>query len=127
MNILSVCIIGIFAVVCSVSLRKTCPEAAALLPVSAAVMAALSMLPYAGSIISEISVLSDKAMISSAHLQALIKSVGITVLTKMTADICRENGSQSVASQVELYGRLAILLIALPLYEELVRTAAEVL
>ena len=125
MNIVSVCVVGIFAVICSASLRKSCPEAASLLPISAAVTAALFMLPYAQSVISEITSFSDKAMINEAHLKALIKAVGITILTRTTADICRENGSQSVASQVELCGRLSILITALPLYGELVRTAAE--
>lgn len=119
MNMIPVCAVGIFAVICSAALRKTNPEIAALIPVSAVVMIALLMLPYAESAVAAVSGFSEKAMINETYLKALIRSVGICYITQITADICRENGSASTASQVELYGKLAILLIACPLYRDM--------
>ena len=119
MDMISVCAVGIFAVICAAALRKYSGEAAALMLISAVIMLTFIALPYAESMIRQIRMFSDAAFVKTEYLQALLKSVGICYLTHITADICRENGGQSTASQVELCGRLAILMIACPLYADI--------
>ncbi len=120
MNIISVCVIAVFAVICSAALRSYGSEIAGLLTLAAVVMLSLLALPYAQSVIVSITGLSEQAAVRTEYVQALIKSVGICFLTRISADICRENGGQSAASEVELCGRLAILMIACPLYADLI-------
>ena len=124
---LSVCAAAAFAALCAAALRKYSAEVSALVLVAAAVMSALLALPYIESILSQIAAFSEAAAVSEKYMTALIKSVGICLLTQLTADICRENGAQSAASQAELCGKLAILLIACPLYADLLAAVSEFL
>ncbi len=70
-------------------------------------------------------------MISSSALSEyagiLIKALGITVLTHITSEVCRDCGNSSAASYVELAGKLEILLLCLPLVSSILGTAAEIL
>lgn len=127
MNVISVCVLGVFAVICAAALRKTSPETASMLLVSAVVFIALLSLPYIERVMAQLSGLNETALIKESYLQSMIKSVGICFITQITADVCRENGGQSAATQVELYGKLAILLIACPLYADLLSLVSKLL
>ena len=59
----------------------------------------------------------------STHVTVLVKGLGIAMLTQITAGICRDCGESGIAEGVELAGRLAILLLCLPLCEELLEAA----
>lgn len=55
---------------------------------------------------------------SSEYLEILLKSLGICFLTQLAADICRDSGEGTLATQAETAGKTALLLIALPLFEK---------
>lgn len=57
----------------------------------------------------------------------VIKALGIALLTQICADICRDSGEGSAASGVELMGRLEILLLCLPMLENILSTVREVM
>ncbi len=121
-NIVSVCVLAVFAVILGAALRKENGEIAALLLTAAAVLIAFAAVPYVQRVTEQLSELSEQAAVKAEYMQALVRAVGICVLTRTGADICRENGGQSAASGVELFGRLAVLLIACPLYADLIKT-----
>ena len=56
-----------------------------------------------------------------------IKALGIAILTQICADICKESGENSLGNGVELVGKLEILLLCLPLMEQILSVAKELL
>ena len=48
-------------------------------------------------------------------------------MTQYVADICRESGESAAASGVETVGKLEILLLSLPLIDEILRVAERLL
>lgn len=65
--------------------------------------------------------------IQSYHGELLFKALGIALLTQFCADVCRESGESGAASTVELTGKMEILLLCLPLLEEILSAARELL
>lgn len=55
----------------------------------------------------------------AACFKVLIKVLGITLATNLTSDIAAEMGAASLSGKVDLAGKIAILLCALPLFETL--------
>lgn len=49
----------------------------------------------------------------------VLKGVGVCLLTQLTADICRDAGQSALASKAEWVGRVLLLLISVPLYEQI--------
>lgn len=61
----------------------------------------------------------------SEYLKIILKSLGICFVTQLGCDCCRDSGENAMASQLELAGKAAILVTALPLFSaaaEMVRT-----
>jgi stage III sporulation protein AD len=59
----------------------------------------------------------------SKYGTVLLKALGIALLSQICADICRDCGESSVASGVELAGKLEILILCLPLIVEIFEIA----
>ena len=61
------------------------------------------------------------------YAAVLFKAVGICLLTQLAGDVCRDSGESSIASKIELAGRAAILLTAMPLIQEVLAWAWELM
>ena len=61
------------------------------------------------------------------HGSLLFKALGIAVLTQCASEICRECGEAGAASGVELIGKAEILLLCLPLINDLLSEAQALL
>ena len=85
------------------------------------------LLSLSAPLISYLHKLIEATGMQQAHAEILFKGLGIAILTQCCADICRESGESGIASNVELVGKLEILLLALPLLDELLSLARELL
>ena len=64
-----------------------------------------------------------RAGVDNEYTQILFRSLGLCVITQLAADTCRDAGETAIASRVELAGRVAVLLCALPLFQRLLELA----
>ena len=83
-------------------------------------------LPYIsslGGLIGRLSSYSDLEGVTGA----VMKIVGIGYLTGITADVCRELEASSLASGVALVGRIEIIAVVSPYFEEMIRLGGELL
>lgn len=68
-------------------------------------------------ICSAVNGLFTQTGLDSDYLGIIIKSLGICYTTQIGCDCCRDSGEGALASQLELAGKAAMILIALPLFE----------
>lgn len=57
------------------------------------------------------------------YVPFLFKVVGVAWLAQIASDLCREMGSATLGGYVELFGRIEILLLCLPLVKEVLAWA----
>ena len=96
-------------------LRKTAPEQALLLIIAILAVALARCLALAAPVLEEVRALFERAGIETAYVSVLLRTTAAALVTRLCADLCRDGGSQSLATAVETAGALAVLLIALPL------------
>ena len=63
----------------------------------------------------------------SGYTGLLFKALGIAFLTNISSSVCRDSGEAGMAQGVETVGRAEILLLAVPLLEDLFDMAKEIL
>ena len=54
------------------------------------------------------------------YMAILLKSIGITYLCETCAGICRDSGFGQVAVQIEIFGKLSILILGIPVVSTLI-------
>ena len=69
----------------------------------------------------------DDIGIEPGYLEILLKIVGISYLCEFTANICREAGCVAVAGQVEISGKITMMVLSMPILIAIVGTITEVL
>jgi stage III sporulation protein AD len=74
---------------------------------------------YAAPVTDTVSAVFEKAGADKSYLNVLFRALGICYLTQFAADICRDSGEGALAVQVELAGKVSLLLLALPMFEAL--------
>jgi stage III sporulation protein AD len=127
MAILNVLGIAIIAAAIAVLLRQYKQEYAMLIGLSAGVIILLYIIIKAQPVFSELNLLMSNSGINSEYAQILIKALGICFITQLAADACKDSGETAIASKVELVGKFAILLLALPLFEQVAKLAVGLL
>ena len=119
--------VGVTAVVLSAVLKKNTPELALLLVLAAGLwMLALTAegLGAAAALMEE---LAGQAGLSEALLGPVVKTVALSILTRLTAEVCRSAGESGTAAFVETAGAALALVAAIPLVRAVAQMMGEML
>ncbi|MBM6694008.1 stage III sporulation protein AD [Pseudoflavonifractor capillosus] len=115
------------AVVCGVVVRKQAPEIALVLTLCAAVAVLVAVSGELGLIMGYIQRLAQAGGISQELITPVMKTTGIAMLCKFTADFCRDAKENGLASAVELAGTVLGLVAAMPLLQGVLSLLEELL
>lgn len=118
MNMLSVFGLALVAAAAALALKKYAPEISALIAVAAGLIILVFVLTKLLPSINTMADLLENTAVPTEYLTVLLKAVGISLGVKFTSDTCKDMGQNSIAAKVEFSGRVAILLSALPLFED---------
>ena len=118
MNGTAVLALGAIAVTgtfCALVLRKQTPELALLLALVAGCLLLWQCREWLASVLQLLDRPAELAGLSEEIVTPLIKTVGISILVRIAAQICRDGGMGSIAAALELAGSLAALVTVMPL------------
>ncbi len=108
-----------FCITACVLLKIISSETPAVKTVCAIAAACLVMIRFLDSFLSisdSLTELFDSAGLDEEYLRIIFKALGICYLTQLGCDICRDCGESAIASQLELFGKAALLIVSLPLF-----------
>ena len=113
---------AIAAAVCAVVVRKQAPE----LALTLAACAGAVILLYCSGALRAVVELMDKLMeaggLSPQVAGPVVKTAGVAIVTRLSADFCKDAGEGGLASAVELAGTVLALSAVLPLMTAVVET-----
>lgn len=75
---------------------------------------------WVSPLFSEIQNMFQMAGADSEYFKILLKSLGICYITQFACDICRDSGENAIATQLELAGKISLLILAMPLFKVLI-------
>ena len=119
--------VGATAVVLSAVLRKNTPELALLLALAAGLWMLALAADGLGAAVELMKELARQAGLSEALLGPVMKAVALSILTKLTVELCRSAGEGGVAAFVETAGMVLALAAALPLVRAVAQLMGELL
>ena len=70
----------------------------------------------------EASVFVGYVPIDTTYLHALMKMIGITYVGQFSAGLCKDAGYSAIAGQIEIFSKLSILAISMPILMALMDT-----
>jgi len=126
MDTLTVCAFSLVSLCVVVLVRQLRQE---LVPLTVAAIGII-MLGYLLLTLSPVlSFISDTAEQSGlgGYFTVLVKALAIALSCQVCSEICRDCGESSLASKVELAGKIGIIILSLPILKQLLTMAKEML
>ena len=126
-ELISVCGICICAsLICKITEKHT-KEQAVMLSITVCVFAMLLMLSDIPVIFGKADRLASMAGLDSEYITVIFKSLGVCYLTQFSADICRDCGETAAASAAEIFGKVQLIVLSLPLFEQLIESITRII
>ena len=125
MDILKISAAAICAVISGLVLKSVKSPLAVMVPLTASVVILFYIVSGLMTLISQLSALKEYLKWGQGYIGLLLKIMGITYITQLSADICRDNGYQAVAGQIEIFSKLTIAVMSMPVVLSLFEMVTE--
>ena len=126
MTVVKICMLALLGLSASMIVKQWKSDFLPLLRLGLIVLFGGVLIASAAPILSFLRGFGEEESLSP-YTQLLFKALGIAILTQLCSDVCRECGESGIAGGVELTGKLEILMLCIPLMEELLKTARALL
>lgn len=114
--------LGMIAAVLILVIREQKPMFAFLLAAFTGLYVFLALAGKIEAVIVMLQRLADRSGIPGIYLETVLKIIGIAYIAEFGAQIVRDAGQESIASKIEIAGRMFILVMAVPIIGVIIET-----
>ncbi len=122
MDMLKIAIIGIVGVLTALFLKGAKPEYSVFIGLGTGIIIFFYAISKLETILNGIYQIQAYLPLDMVYMKSLIKIIGVTYLAEFTVGICKDAGFQTIANQVEIFGKLAVLAFGMPIITALLGT-----
>lgn len=122
MNIVNVCLISIVGVITAVIVKGYKAEYGMLIMVSLSLLFFGWMLDVFGEMQNRFQSITKELEQNASFYKILFKIMGITYICEFSSGLCKDAGYSSVATQIEIMGKMLVLLSGIPILVSVIET-----
>ncbi len=115
--------LGIISALVCLLLKQYRPEYALSASIICGVVIFLTVIAQMTPLFDTIRSILEKIEGGNEYTTVIIKSLGICYVTQLASDTCQDAGERAMAGKIELAGRVAVLILALPMFTALLQIA----
>ncbi|MCL2873876.1 MAG: stage III sporulation protein AD [Defluviitaleaceae bacterium] len=115
MEIMQIVIIGIITAILAITVKKQSPDMAAIISIAGSVLIFVTILPMLSGVIGILSSIESQISIDTAYVVIVIKVIGVAYIAEFGAQICADAGETSLASKIEMSGKIIIMVLSAPI------------
>ena len=115
-----VSLIAVTAVILCIMIKKYRHELSSLLSITAGIIIFFYSLACISSVLSFVRSLIELLPIDDFYIYELIKMLGVTYAAEFAENICKDAGCQAVACQIEIFAKLTIVIMSIPIINSLI-------
>ncbi|MCL1823159.1 MAG: stage III sporulation protein AC/AD protein family [Oscillospiraceae bacterium] len=119
MNIIAIVGLGLVAAVLSIILRQYKQEFGFYIPLIAGAIILTAIIIAIRPALETVQNLMQAAGMNNIYGQTLLKGLAVCYLTQLAVDACKDAGETAIAGKLELSGKIAVVVLSLPLFNSL--------
>lgn len=127
MSLAGIMFLGIAAALTAVLFKQIKGEYSIYIIVAAAIFLFILVMSEMSSVIQAVNQIKNYIHFDDDYINILIKIVGISYLTQFSSDICKDCGYHSLANQLQIFGKISVLAVSMPVVLSLLETINQVL
>lgn len=127
MNIIQIGIIGITGALFAIQLKQQKAEYAIYICIAIGLLIFFSIVNHLEVIVETLREIGQFISLDTAYIGTLLKMLGITYIAEFASGICKDAGYQTIATQIEMFSKLTILVLSLPILLAMLQTIQDFL
>lgn len=125
MDVAKIGMIAVVGVILAVELKEHKSSVAMYLSMAVVLLIAMLLLGKLEVIVTMFRQVERLLPIPGTYLNLLFKIIGITYVADLTAGICKDAGHGSVAQQIQMFGKVSVFAVGMPLMVTLIETIVQ--
>jgi len=117
-----IAMIGIAGILMALQLKALKPEYGVYLCLGVSLLIFLSVTEQLQVIMDGLRAIQNCLPVNVGYIQTLMKIVGITYIAEFASDLCKDAGYQTIAGQIQIFGKLSVLAVSVPILTALLDT-----
>ena len=122
MTAVTIAVIGLVAVILAVQLKTVKAEYGVYLVLGAGLVIFFYGLSKLETVLETLKQIQSYIQIDTMYLGTMMKMIGITYIAEFASGICKDAGYSSLGGQIEIFGKLYILAVSMPILLALMET-----
>ncbi|MRG86555.1 stage III sporulation protein AD [Salinibacillus xinjiangensis] len=122
MEIFQIVSFGMLAGILAIIVKEQSPQIAFFIVLFTGIVIFLVLVDHIAEIFRLLATLTTKANINFMYVETILKIIGIAYIAEFGAQIIRDAGMNSIASKIELAGKIFILVLAIPILTAVIET-----
>ena len=127
MDVIQIGILGVAGALLAVQFKSGKSECGIYISVALSLVIFFAILGRLEIMIDVIKQINSYIDMDVAYVGTLVKMLGITYVAEFSSSICKDAGYQTIAQQIEIFGKLAILVLSMPVLLALLDTIKDFL
>lgn len=127
MSVLTIGILGIAGALLAVELKGLKGEYGICLVAAVGLVIFFYGITKLKTVIETIRQVQSYIRLNRMYLEVLLKMIGITYIAEFSSGICKDAGYGSLGSQIEIFGKLSVLAVSMPILLALLDTVQQFL
>lgn len=127
MSIIQIAGIGVMGTLLALQFKSGKNEYGIYLSIAVSLVLFFCMSGRLEVIVETFHTISSVIQVDNVYIQTMLKMLGVTYIAEFASGICRDAGYQTIAGQIEIFARLTILALSMPVLEALLMTIRDFL
>lgn len=127
MSIIQICAAAVAGMLLAVQFKAQKPEYGIYISIALSLLIFFSVLEKIETIAEVIRKIGTYISVDDMYMGTLFKMLGITYVAEFASNNCKDAGYQTIARQIEIFGKLAIMVLSFPVLLAILDTIRKVL
>ena len=127
MNMVQIGMIGVLGALLAIQFKGGKTEYGIYMSVAVSIVLFLCIVDRLEIFVRTIDEISRYISVDTGYLSMMLKMIGITYISEFSSSICKDTGYQTIAVQIEVFSKLTILAMGMPILLALLETIQEFL
>lgn len=114
MDIVKIAILGIAGVLIALPLKREKSEYSTFIAMVVCICIFVYLLTKVETILNFVEELKSVVVVDGRYIGLVVKMVGITYVAEFATNICKDAGYAAIGSQIEIFAKLSILVVSVP-------------
>lgn len=127
MNIMQIGIVGVIGALLAVQFKGGKTEYGIYMSVAVSIFLFACIVDRLEIFVHTVSRINSYLTIDTGYISTILKMLGITYIAEFCSSLCKDAGYQTIAVQIEIFSKLTILALGMPVLLALLETIQEFL